>query len=60
MTASAWRSMYESQEQVIITRTGTHIAARHRLIHGVAGGGAVPGMLVAIRAVNRESIRSVC
>src|ERR1700722_18802190 len=43
MTASAWRSMYESQEQVIIRRTGTHTRKP------AAGGRAVPDRLLAIR-----------
>jgi 3-methylfumaryl-CoA hydratase len=50
MTASAWRSIYESQEQVIITRTGTHIRkpATGRFA-GLASGVSVPGILVAIQ-----------
>jgi hypothetical protein len=58
MTASAWRSIYESHEQVIMTRTGTQILKPVTGFFRDSGvGGAVPGILVAMRAINRESIR---
>src|SRR6266567_7900102 len=52
MTASAWRSMYESHEQLIITRTGTHIRkpVTGPFDVGFRRCGAVPGILVAILA----------
>src|SRR5579863_4481535 len=61
MTASAWRSIYESQEQVIITRTGTHIRKPDTgLPAGSVSGGSVSGILVAIRAISTGSLSDRC
>src|ERR1700692_214917 len=59
MTASAWRSIYDSQEQVIITSTGTHIRRpASGCFAGFVRGGAFSGTLVAIRAIHFQEGRS--